>query len=141
MSAVSFDLSLDHGGASVADLARSVAFYRDVLGFEVYEEFSIPGTDVRGVVMKQAGGACVELFHRAGSLTFPRGGPIDSIRQQGWFQLAFRVGDLAQVFEHVLATGAAVSRPPFTAPDGISRVAFIFDPDGNLIELVQRAGA
>lgn len=131
-------LSLDHGGASVADLAKSIRFYQQVLEFEVDEEFQIPGTEVRGAVLSNPGGARVELFHRVASRSSAPGHPIDSTLQQGWFQIAFRVMDLAQAFEQVVAAGATVVKAPFKAPDGRSQVAFVGDPDGNLIELIQR---
>jgi predicted enzyme related to lactoylglutathione lyase len=42
------------------------------------------------------------------------------------------------VFGRVVAAGATAVKEPFVAPDGLSTVAFIGDPDGNLIELIQR---
>lgn len=67
------------------------------------------------------------------------GHPTKSTKQQGWFQLAFRVADLKATFDEVVAGGATAVKLPFTAPDGRSQVAFIGDPDGNLIELIQRS--
>lgn len=131
-------LTLDHGGASVSNLAGSIGFYQSVLGFVVDESFQIPGTDVSGVVMSNTGGARVELFHRPQSRPASPGHPVDSTLQQGWFQLAFRVADLAQVFQQVVACGATIVKPPFRGPDGRAQVAFIADPDGNLIELIER---
>lgn len=133
--------ALDHAGASVGDLERSIQFYRDVFGFVVDETFAIPGTAVRGAVLVNAGGARVELFHREGSRAAPPGHPIDSTLQQGWFQLAFAVHDVAAVFERVVDAGATAVKPPFVAPDGRCRVAFVGDPDGNLIELIQRGSS
>lgn len=134
-------LTLDHGGTSVGDLDVSTRFYVDVLGFAVEEEFSIPNTPVRGVVLSNHGGARVELFHRADSAASPVGHPIASTLRQGWFQLAFCVSDVKLAFAQVKAAGASVVKEPFCAPDGRSWVAFIGDPDGNLIELIQRADA
>jgi catechol 2,3-dioxygenase-like lactoylglutathione lyase family enzyme len=65
--------------------------------------------------------------------------PIESSREHGWFQTAFRVADVASVFSRVVAVGATPVKAPFTAPDGRASVAFIGDPDGNLIELIQRS--
>jgi catechol 2,3-dioxygenase-like lactoylglutathione lyase family enzyme len=131
-------LALDHGGASVADLSRSIRFYREVLGFTLDEQFAIPGTLVTGAVLSNPGGARVELFWRQGSIAGPPGHPVDSILQQGWFQLAFCVADLSATFDSVVAAGVKVVKAPFTAPDGQSKVAFIADPDGHLIEFIQR---
>ena len=131
-------LRIDHAGASVANLEASTRFYCEVLGFAVEEHFQIPSTPVRGAVLINAVGTRVELFCRPDSLALPSGHPIESTRQQGWFQLAFAVGDLATTYSQVLERGARSVKPPFRAPDGRAQVAFIADPDGHLIELIQR---
>lgn len=133
------DLTLDHGGVSGADLDVSRRFYTDVLGFEQEEEFRIPNTPIRGAVLINANGSRVELFCREGSEPSEVGHPTDSTKRQGWFQLAFRVHDLDALFTRFVAGGATPVKPPFTAPDGTSSVAFIGDPDGNLIELIERS--
>lgn len=132
------ELTLDHAGTSVEDLDRSTSFYVDVFGFSVEERFVIPNTDVRGAVLLHPGGARIELFHRPASRPRPIGHPIESTSEQGWFQTAFRVTDVPDVFGRVVAAGASAVKEPFVAPDGRSTVAFIGDPDGNLIELIQR---
>ena len=131
-------LTLDHVGVSVQDLDRSTRFYVDVFGFAVEERFAIPDTDVCGAVLIHPSGARVELFPRPGSHTRPTGHPIESTREQRWFQTAFRVTDVPDVFTRVVVAGASAVKPPFVAPDGRSTIAFIGDPDGNLIELIQR---
>ena len=131
-------LTLDHAGTSVADLDRSTRFYVEVFGFSVEERFAIPNSDVRGAVLVHPGGARIELFHRPGSRPRPTGHPIESTSDQGWFQTAFRVADVADVFSRVVAAGASAVKEPFVAPDGRSHVAFVGDPDGNLIELIRR---
>ena len=141
MTHTALTLQLDHAGASVADLGRSMRFYTSVMGFAVEEEFRIPNTPVRGAVMRHPGGARIELFHRADSQAAAPGHPIDSTLQRGWFQLAFAVPDVQAAFAQVVAAGAGAVKPPFRAPDGRSWVAFIGDPDGNLIELIQRGVA
>lgn len=133
------DLTIDHGGVSVADLDVSRRFYTEVLGFDQEEQFAIPNTPITGVVLINANGSRVELFCRQGSQPGEAGHPTDSTKHQGWFQLAFRVKDVVSLFDRVVAAGAKPVKAPFTAPDGRSKVAFIGDPDGNLIELIQRS--
>lgn len=133
--------SLDHAGASVADLERSIRFYCDALGFAVEEQFRIPSAPVQGAVLHHTGGARIELFHREGSLAGPAGDPIESTRWQGWFQVALGVADVRAAFAQVVGRGAVAVKAPFLAPDGRAWVAFVGDPDGNLIELIQRGDA
>ncbi len=66
--------------------------------------------------------------------------PLDHVGISVWFQIAFRVADLPRAYEKAIMAGAQAVRPPFIAPDGKTPVAFIADPDGNLIELIERAG-
>jgi len=130
---------LDHAGVSVADLDRSHCFYRDVLGFGILEDaFTLAGHELRGRVLRNEFGARLELFERRNSQPGRPGHPIESTLVQGWFQAALSVQDVQRAFEHVVSVGAQPVLTPRMAPDGITRIAFIADPDGNLIELVQR---
>jgi catechol 2,3-dioxygenase-like lactoylglutathione lyase family enzyme len=130
---------VDHAGISVADLERSERFYREVLGFErVEDRFAFPEHDLKGVVLVNAQGARVELFERQGSVPAGLQHHIESTRRQGWFQYALAVPDIAQTFAAVTAAGAQATLAPTTAPDGASLVAFVRDPDGNLVEFLQR---
>ena len=63
---------MHHSSRTVSDIERSIAFYRDILGFEVVEDISsdeegiqyastTPESQLR-IVMLQAGGAVVELI-------------------------------------------------------------------------------
>jgi catechol 2,3-dioxygenase-like lactoylglutathione lyase family enzyme len=130
---------VDHAGVSVADLERSERFWRDVLGFDAVEDrFTFAEHDLRGVVLVNPQGARVELFERKNSVPGGRQHQIDSTRRQGWFQFALAVPDIAETFAAVTAAGAESSLAPTTAPDGVSLVAFVRDPDGNLVEFLQR---
>jgi catechol 2,3-dioxygenase-like lactoylglutathione lyase family enzyme len=130
---------VDHAGVSVADLEVSELFYRDVLGFDVVEDrFAFVQHELKGVVLTNPQGARVELFERQGSEPTGPHHQIESTRKQGWFQFALAVPDLAQTFAAVVAAGAEPSLEPTIAPDGVSLVAFVRDPDGNLVEFLQR---
>lgn len=131
---------IDHAGVSVASMAVSEPFYRQVLGFDhVEDRFEFSDHGLKGVVLVNDQGARVELFERAGSEPTGPHHQIESTRRQGWFQYALAVPDIHQTFEAVVAAGAKPSLAPTTAPDGISLVAFVLDPDGNLVEFLQRS--
>lgn len=132
-------MTLDHVGISVADLERSRTFYEQVLGFSIEEDaFTLALHEIRGVVLADRHGARIELFERRGSTPSPPGHPTDSVRRQGLFQFALGVADVRSTFERVTAAGAAAVLTPRVAPDGRCIIAFIGDPDGNLIELIER---
>jgi lactoylglutathione lyase len=130
---------VDHAGVSVAALAVSEPFYRDVLGFDrVEDRFEFAEHQLKGVVLVNPQGARVELFERQGSEPTGPHHQLDSPRRQGWFQFALAVPDIEATFAAVVAAGAVPSLAPTTAPDGVSLVAFVRDPDGNLVEFLQR---
>ena len=132
-------LHFDHVGLSVADLERSHRFYAAGFWFDhVEDEFVMPQREIRGRVLVNGAGARIELFERRGSVPFRRGSPTEDTLQQGWFQVAFATPDVQATFERVVAAGARPLMQPRLAPDGRARVAFVADPDGNLVELLQR---
>ena len=132
-------LRFDHAGLSVADLDRSHRFYADTLGFTVVEDdFALPEHELRGRVLVNAAGVRIELFERRGSQPIRRGHPTEGALQQGWFQFALSTRDLEATYRRVTTAGATPLMAPRLAPDGRSWIAFIGDPDGNLIELLQR---
>lgn len=132
-------MPFDHTGISVRDLEVSVRFYGEVLGFSTCEEtFELKGRDVRGAVLVNADGVRIELFERKGSRANRIGDPIEDTVVQGWFQLAFAVDDVQALFDRTVAAGAKPLLTPRVAPDGRSIVAFIGDPDNNLVEFLNR---
>lgn len=137
--ATAADMVIDHVGTSVADLARARSFYADLFGFTVIEdEFALPAHGLRGLVLRNGAGARIELFEKAGSTAMRVADPIAGAALHGWFQLALATPDVAGQFARVTAAGATPVKPPFIAPDGRTTVAFVADPDGNLIELIER---
>jgi len=135
-------LHFDHAGVSVANLATSCAWYGDVLGFTIVEDsFALPHYDFIGAVLRNPQGVRIELFERRGSRPVRVGDPSGDTIVQGWFQFALAVRDLETTFAQVVAAGARPAMNPKTAPDGKAKVAFIVDPDNNLIELIQRPAA
>jgi catechol 2,3-dioxygenase-like lactoylglutathione lyase family enzyme len=118
-------------GLFVSDLPRMVAFYRDVLRFEIewngegpYAEFKHPG--VRFSMYDRS--RLPELLGRTPA--YPRG-------LNGSFELAIDLPTFDEVdyeYQRVMAAGAVSVYAPRDEPWGM-RSAMIADPDGNLIEI------
>ena len=100
------------------DPARSVAFYREVLGLGVYREF--PGGTVFFL-----GGGYLEVSGQAVEPTSP-----DS-RVRLWIQ----VRDLGAAHRELVARGATVVREPRREPWGLDEM-WLADPDGLYIAVV-----
>ena len=132
-------MRFDHVGLSVASLEVSRRFYGDVLGFRVEEDsFSLPTYDIEGLILLNAQGVRIELFQRKGSKPGRIGHPTDGALTHGYFQFALAVDDINATFARVVASGATPVLAPRVAPDGRALFAFIADPDGNLVEFLQR---
>ena len=100
------------------DLARSTAFYRDVLGLAVFREF--PGGTVFFL-----GGGYLEVSGRADP------GPVDE-RMRLWVQ----VRDVAAAHRELVSRGVAVLRGPRREPWGLEEM-WVADPDGIRIAVVE----
>lgn len=123
---------IDHVVLRVADLARSLAFYRDVLGcpLEKVQE------DI-GLWQLRAGAALIDLVPIDGSLGRAGGGPPQA-GARNVDHVCFRVEpfDAASIREHLMAhdvtPGDVVMR---YGAEGYGPSLYISDPDGNTIEL------
>ena len=118
-------LRIGHIHLHVSDISRSVAFYRDVLGFDVlFQTPEISFLSVDG------------YHHHIGLNNWGTNGKQpDGIRRPGLYHFALNYPtqkDLARAVAHVLASGHRIDG----AGDHYSHLAvYISDPDGNGIEL------
>ncbi|GAA3438532.1 VOC family protein [Kutzneria kofuensis] len=130
----------DHVGLSVADLDAQRRFYREALAMtEVEEEFALPEAHVRSAILRSADGLKIELIERGGSAPQEFADPFDGAGTQGYFHWALHVADLDQTFAHLIEAGATEVSAPAPAVRPGARFAYVKDPEGNLLELVQPA--
>ena len=118
-----------HLGLRVADLSRSLAFYR-ALGYEVVGE--VAETDLGHLTMLRLPGdefVTIELVHDRGGATVG-----DDTRLS---HLVIQVESMEETVGQLAARGIDVGAP--TSPDGSGDLwtTWILDPDGTRIELVQ----
>ena len=119
-------MSIGHVHLKVTDLARSIAFYRDVMGFDLTQRYGDQAAFL------SAGG----YHHHIGLNTwFSKGATAAPKRNPGLFHVAFLYPDrvaLAQALKSVLDAGVAIEG---TADHGVSEAIYFSDPDGNGIEI------
>ncbi|HEU5416576.1 MAG TPA: VOC family protein [Streptosporangiaceae bacterium] len=144
---------IDHGGITVASLDRSLAFYRDLLGLRVIEVSGPEGEDIgevtgisgariRAADLDAGDGRIIELLEYVQAATAP---VIQQPNGPGCPHVALRVPDLTGLLQRLAAAGHEPAGQPVTitgalAWDGAT-VVYLRDPDGALIELIQRPGA
>ncbi|HEX3786335.1 MAG TPA: VOC family protein [Pseudonocardiaceae bacterium] len=138
-STTPFHARFRHVSLSVADLDAQQRWYQCALGLdEVVERCELTDPPVRTVVLGAADGVRIELVERAGSTRREvYGDPLDTARGQGYRHWAVEVDDLEAAFAALIALGALPVWPPADAAQPGVRFAYIKDPEGNLIELVQ----
>jgi catechol 2,3-dioxygenase-like lactoylglutathione lyase family enzyme len=129
----------DHVGISVADLEQARAWYCRALGLAVENEFAVTGTDLRGIMLRHPGGYRIELLHRPGSAPgIEPDSPLAAAGTRGYGHFCLCVDDVDAEFGRLIAAGATARMPPSPSPRAGARVAFLADPEGNLIELLDR---
>jgi catechol 2,3-dioxygenase-like lactoylglutathione lyase family enzyme len=138
-------------GVTVRDLDRSVAFYREVLGFEKVSDVEVAGepyerlTGVFGCRLRQVRLRLGEEHLELTEFLAPRGRPIpgESRSNDGWFQhVAIVVSDMDEAYRHLRKHKVEhASTGPQRLPDwnkaagGIE--AFYFkDPDDHVLEVI-----
>lgn len=116
---------IGHVHLKVSELDRAVAFYRDVLGFELQQRHGDEAAFL------SAGG----YHHHVGLNTWEsRGGPPPPPGSTGLFHFAVRYPSrkaLAQAVRRVLDSGVRLG----ASDHGVSEAVYLRDPDGNGIEL------
>jgi len=120
-----------HTMIRVYDLEKSLDFYQNALGFEFDHksdhengEFSlaflnIPGSDAQ-----------LELTYN-----WPREEPYEL--GDGYGHIALFVGDMDAAVTRIHEAGYELDRGPKTSPSGTKQMAFVKDPDGYAIELLE----
>ncbi|MEY2483126.1 MAG: hypothetical protein QOK24_1654 [Verrucomicrobiota bacterium] len=142
-------MAADHTGITVANLERSLDFWRDILGFELShrahqsgdlaaEITGVPGAEISLAVLKTPTGHKIELLEYLAPPDRkhfePR--PCDV----GSAHVALTVDDLDAVLSAIVPFGWKAAGEPQTlrsGPNAGKRVAYVRDPDGTTIEFMQ----
>jgi lactoylglutathione lyase len=116
-----------HAAFRAQDIARSLEFYA-LLG--IHEAFRLNHEDgsLMLIYLHVAGDRFIELF--------PGGSPADSDRQASFMHLCLLTDDLHGLVEALRSRGIAIDKEPTLGLDH-NWQAWIQDPDGNAIELMQ----
>ncbi|MEU1510982.1 VOC family protein [Streptomyces sp. NPDC005811] len=133
------DTRLDHVGVNVRDLAAQTAWYKAAFGLKSVFEFHLDGPGLSGVVLEHPHGWRLELLARAGSAPGPRApDPVTAALTEGYGHFAVTTPELDPVHDALRALGAGEALAPGPSPEPGVRMAWVTDPEGNLIELIER---
>jgi catechol 2,3-dioxygenase-like lactoylglutathione lyase family enzyme len=142
-------IAADHTGFTVSNLERSLAFWQDVLGFELShrahqtgelasEITGVPGAEISLAVVK-APGHKIELLEY---LAPPDRKHHVDLRpcDVGAAHVALTIDNLDPILEKISASGWKAAGKPQTlktGPNAGKRVVYVRDPDGTTIEFMQ----
>ena len=121
-----------HTMIRVGNLDRSLAFYSELLGMRVLRKQDYPGGRFTLAFVgygDEADHTVVELTHNWDTDHYDVG--------TGFGHLALGVDDIYRSCDELRAKGAKITREPGPMKHGGSEIAFIEDPDGYKIELIQ----
>ena len=122
-----------HTMLRVGDLDASLAFYTDVFGMQLLRKKDFP--DGRFTLAFVGYGdeehnTVLELTHNWDSKSYELG--------NGFGHIAIAVPDAYKACDEITAKGGKVTRPAGPMKFGVGLIAFVEDPDGYKIELIER---
>ena len=145
-----FALSANHVGLTVSDLGRSIAFYRDLLGFHVaYERGEVTAeymprlVGIPGARLKIAGLDIPGLHLDLIEYIEPKGGPAHAgpPSDVGNVHIGFTVDDLRVAYHQLSAAGVRFKSEPVSPTAGPNKggwAVYFVDPDGVTLEMIER---
>ncbi len=140
--------AVHHTAISTGDLERSVAFYRDLLGFEEVTAFAweqgaesidrLTGLESSAarVALLRLENAFVELFEYSAPPP-TRGDPARPVCDHGITHLCLEVTELDAEYQRLSDAGMRFHCAPIDAGEVGVRAVYGRDPDGNVVELLE----
>lgn len=125
-------MRLLHTMLRVGNLEKSLQFYCDVLGMTLLRQKDYPGGKFTLAFVgygNESDHTVIELTHNWGVESYDLG--------EGYGHIALGVDDIYQTCEAIKARGGQVVREPGPMKHGSTVIAFVTDPDGYKVELIQ----
>ena len=120
----------------VGNLQRSIDFYTQVLGMQLLRTSENPEYKYTLAFLgfeANPAQAELELTYNWGVESYDMG--------SAYGHIALGMSDIYAACERITAAGGQVTRAPGPVKGGTTHIAFVTDPDGYKIELIQRLGA
>ena len=125
-------MRLLHTMLRVGDLERSITFYTEVLGMRLLRRKDYPGGRFTLAFVgygEESDTTVLELTHNWDTSSYEIG--------SGYGHIAIGVNDIVAVCDQMRAKGGRVVREPGPMKNGSTVIAFVEDPDGYKVELIE----
>ena len=127
-------MQLLHTMLRVGDLQRSIDFYTNTIGMDLLRTTDRPGQKYTLAFVAFRGGnkngeAELELTYNYGESEYDLG--------TAYGHIALGVDSVAETCERIRAAGGNVTREPGPVKGGTTVIAFVEDPDGYKVELIE----
>ncbi|MBT9312641.1 lactoylglutathione lyase [Leptothoe kymatousa] len=125
-------MRLLHTMLRVGNLEKSLQFYCDVLGMTLLRQKDYPGGKFTLAFVgygDESDHTVLELTHNWGVESYDLG--------EGYGHIALGVDDIYKTCEDIKSRGGQVIREPGPMKHGTTVIAFVGDPDGYKVELIQ----
>jgi len=121
---------IDHTEITTRDMAGSVKFYTEILGFKVTSLYKMDGSrGITKIVFMKLGDTSLEL------LEYPDAEPISEKPQVGYRMMAITVDDMPSAIKYLREKGVTINREPMSL--GESWRGEFLDNNGLAIEIRQ----
>ncbi len=125
-----------HTSIRTSNLERSIDFYTKFLGLSLLNRIDIPQTDAEIAFLQdpQSKGSKLELTFYHAQTTFSQ----PEYENRLFDHLAFEIKDMNATIEAMRKEGITITDEPYRLHPGGFLLAFVEDPDGTLIELIEK---
>ena len=126
-----------HTSIRTSNMDRSIDFYTRLLGLTLVSRREIPQNNAEIAFLRdpQAKGATLELTFYSNQKKFSQPDYEDRV----FDHLAFEVTDIKKTITAMRNEKVTITDEPFKLSPTGSTIAFVEDPDGTLIELIERS--
>lgn len=126
-------MKIDHASITVKDMEESIRFYRDVLGLKLVSRREIPENkaEIAFVAGSDGDNIGIELTYWKEKSDWTDGDQLDHI--------ALVVEDVRETIRELKEKHVEIAREPYSLGGSKSTIAFIKDPNGIWLELIQRS--
>jgi len=118
-----------HTCLNVTDLDRSIEFYSRQMGLRLVSRREVKQNNAEIAFLADDNTGALELTYWRDKKSLVEGDNFDHI--------AFETDDIDAAIKQLRANGVTIAMEPFSLHGSMSKIAFVKDPDGNWLELIQ----